>query len=224
MYSLSLLAGVAIGTCAAAFPPAGAVWEPVSGSWDRAVLTPERTWEGEGVQEPQVVYQPATKSLRMWYRGGGWGVPSGLGVADSLDGGKTWTKFAGNPVYVGKDAVSADCAGQPWVYQESADRYWLFTTNNHPVRTCVAFSTDGLAWKNASKSAESVVAPPPSGTLFGNRAVWKEPDGTWRLLQECGTQSGVWQVRGVNAWPVKRRGPLRPSALVAAQPLQPRNP
>ena len=40
---------------------------------------------------------------------------SSLGVADSFDNGKTWTKYKGNPVYVGADAVSKDCAGQPWV-------------------------------------------------------------------------------------------------------------
>jgi len=50
----------------------------------------------------QVVYQPATKSLRMWYRGAGWGAPSGVGVADSTDGGLTWTKHPRNPVYVGR--------------------------------------------------------------------------------------------------------------------------
>ena len=70
------------------------------------------------------------------------------------------------------------------MYKEGPGKYWLFTTNNHPVRTCVAFSNDGLAWKNASKTSHSVVPPPPNGTLFGNRAVWKEPSGDWRMLQE----------------------------------------
>jgi hypothetical protein len=143
-----------------------------------------------------VLYQPATDTLRMWYRGAGWGAPSGVGVADSADGGRTWAKSGLNPVYVGADAVSADCAGQPWVYRESAAKWWLFTTNNHPPRTCVAFSADGLAWANASASAASVVPLPPNGTLFGNRAVWREEEegAGWRMLQECGTASGVWQI------------------------------
>ena len=146
-------------------------------------------------QKPQVVYQPGTKSLRMWYRGAGWGHPSSIGVADSVDGGKTWAKFKGNPVYVGADHVSTDCAGQPWVYREAGGRgkYWLFTTNNSPARTCVATSVDGLSWRNASNTAASVVPLPPNGKLFGNRAVWKEADGSWRLLQEL-MAGGIWEV------------------------------
>lgn len=179
----------------AAFPPTGAAWRPAKGSWDLPVLEADNaTWEHSAVQEPQVIYQPKTKSLRMWYRGAGWGFPSGVGVADSFDGGITWQKYKNNPVYVGADQLSEDCAGQPWVYQETSSKYWLFTTNNHPPRTCVAFSTDGLAWKNASRSSESVVPLPPNGTLFGNRAAWKEADGRWKMLQECGTTSGVWQI------------------------------
>ena len=163
-----------------AFPPTtpgsgggGGMWQPVLGSWNNPVLVADNTtWEHSAVQEPQVIYQPATKSLRMWYRGAGWGFPSGVGVADSTDGGKTWKKHPRNPVYAN------DCAGQPWVYKESTTsghKYWLFTTNNHPARVCVATSTDGVSWQNATASSASAVPLPANGRLWGNRAVWKEP-------------------------------------------------
>jgi len=100
--------------------------------------------------------------------------------------------------YVGADAVSSDCAGQPWVYQEAdSGKYWLFTTNNHPPRVCVASSPDGIGWRNASTGSASVVPLPPDGTMFGNRAVWQEAGadgGGWKMLQECGTKAGVWQI------------------------------
>jgi hypothetical protein len=66
----------------AGFPPPGNVWKPVKGSWNTPVLTANAsTWERTAVQEPQVVFQKETNSLRMWYRGAGWDAPSGVGVA-----------------------------------------------------------------------------------------------------------------------------------------------
>jgi hypothetical protein len=152
----------------------------------------------------------------MWYRGAGWGFPTGVGVADSTDGGLTWKKYESNPVYA--DPID-ECAGQPWVYKEAPDKWWLYTTTNHkPARTCIAESTDGLSWKNVSRGTfhnRSHVPLPPSGTMFGNRAVWKEAEGVWRMLQECGTTDGVWEVflyYGTSAleWAVANEGaPLR---------------
>ena len=73
------------------FPPGGKVWKPVLGDWSKPVLTADpASWEADAVQEPQVIAMNG--SLRMWYRGAGWGVASGLGVADSTDGGRTWKK------------------------------------------------------------------------------------------------------------------------------------
>lgn len=64
------------------FPPGGAVWKPATGSWNTPVLTANASsWEHTAVQEPQVIYIPEDKVLRMWYRGAGWGHPSGVGVA-----------------------------------------------------------------------------------------------------------------------------------------------
>lgn len=210
--SLVLLAMV---SDAKRFPPAGAVWEPVLGSWNDPVLKADNTtWEATGVQEPQIIFQNKTNSLRMWYRGAGWGYPSGVGVADSFDGGKTWTKFKGNPIWGGPDKP-LEYGGQPFVYQETENQYWMFTTtNSHPPRTAISSSSDGLRWENVSTGPfvnQSHVPLPPTGTLFGNRAVWKEPDGTWRLLQECGTKEGVWQIflytgTDVLTWKVANQG------------------
>ena len=38
-----------------------------------------------------------------------------------------------------------------WVYRESPDQYWLYTTSNaKPPRVHIATSTDGLQWRNVS--------------------------------------------------------------------------
>ena len=207
-----------------AFPPATG-WQPVLGDWAKPVLTADNnTWEHTAVQEPQVIYMPELQLMRMWYRGAGWGKPSGLGVADSKDGGKTWHKYKGNPVWGGGRPESEDeYAGQPWIYREAADKYWLYTTSNsNPPRVAIATSTDGLSWRNCTEGPwvnQSHVPSPRggsvTGTLFGNRAVWKEAAGKWHMLQECGTSEGVWEVflySGTSAlnWTVANGGsPLR---------------
>jgi hypothetical protein len=72
-----------------------------------------------------VIYMPELKLMRMWYRGAGWGTPSGLGIADSTDSGKTWKKYTGNPVWGGGRPNKLEAAGQPWIYREAADKYWV---------------------------------------------------------------------------------------------------
>ena len=103
-----------------AFPPSAAVWKSASGDWNTPILTGTDPWEDSAVQEPQVIFLPEIKAMRMWYRGGGWGVPSGVGVADSFDGGLTWIKHKNNPVWTEPENV---CAGQPWVFRESTERF-----------------------------------------------------------------------------------------------------
>ena len=181
MALLAIQAAGITGLALAAFPPPGAdVWEPVTGSWNAPVLRADNSsWEHSAVQEPQIMAHNFTSGLgeaggsikiRMWYRGAGWDRPSGVGVADSTDGGRTWVKHPGNPVYTGGDS---NCAGQPWVYKEvGLEKFWLFTTSNGPgpAKTCVATSADGVLWANATGTAASVVPLPPGGKLFGNRA------------------------------------------------------
>jgi hypothetical protein len=190
------------GSTARSFPPTPG-WQPVLGDWNLPVLTADNTtWEKTAVQEPQVIYLPELKLMRMWYRGAGWGAPSGLGVADSTDNGKTWAKHKLNPVWGGTRPNKAEAAGQPWVYREAPDKYWLYTTTNgKPPQVHIATSTDGLSWKNCSEGPfvnRSHVPSPRggsvTGTLFGNRAVWKEAEGRWFMLQECGTSEGVWEI------------------------------
>ena len=115
------------------FPPAAAAaWRPVSGSWLTPALSPlNSSWEGMGVQEPQIIYQCATKSLRMWYRGAGWANRAmSLGVADSFDGGVTWKRHAYNPLPVKDSTGKRGWPGQPWIYKESPGKYWLYFTES----------------------------------------------------------------------------------------------
>ena len=212
-------------THSAHFPPSGKVWKPVLGDWSKPVLTADAgTWESDAVQEPQVIGMGGNGSMRMWYRGAGWGMASGLGVADSSDGGKTWRKYAGNPVWGGSRPNKDEAAGQPWVYREAADKYWLYTTSNGKPFPMVhiASSADGLSWVNVTEGPfvnRSHIPSPRggnvTGTLFGNRAVWKETEGVWWCLQECGTSEGVWEIflySGTSAlnWTVANNGnPLR---------------
>jgi hypothetical protein len=193
---LPLLPLLAAGPGSSTFPPSGAAGWRVSAR--NPVLVPDNaTWEHTAVQEPQVIYVPELKLMRMWYRGAGWGFPTGLGVADSPDGGKTWWKYAGNPVW-GARGVPGEAGGQPWIYREGPGLYWLYTTysdahgGGDSAAVQIAKSSDGLNWTNVSVGA----VPLPSahdarpaadrsvtGTMFGNRAVWKEAEGTWHMLQ-----------------------------------------
>ena len=126
----------------------------------------------------------------MWYRGAGWGAPSGLGVADSSDSGRSWQKYNGNPVW-GARGIAGESGGQPWIYRERNNVYWLYTTYSNAkgkASVQIASSADGLKWANVSVGA----VPLPSkddgrpdhsvtGTMFGNRAVWKEAEGKWHI-------------------------------------------
>jgi|EP01047_Picozoa_sp_COSAG01_P032554 hypothetical protein len=224
LLALSLVGGPMLG-CGSFPPPGAGGWRPPT---HNPVLVPDNaTWEHTAVQEPQVVFVPEQKLMRMWYRGAGWGFPSGLGVADSTDLGRTWQRYARNPVW-GARGIPGEGGGQPWIYREGPGQYWLYTTfsNAHGAgKTAtmqIAKSGDGLAWTNVSVGA----VPLPSahdarpaadraitGTMFGNRAVWKEANGKWHMLQECGTSEGVWEVflyagSSATEWRV-RAGPLR---------------
>ena len=76
-------------------------------------------------------------------------------VACWFSGGKTWQKYKGNPVWGGGRPNAKEAAGQPWVYRESADKYWLYTTSNGKPYPSVhiASSTDGLSWTNVTDGA-----------------------------------------------------------------------
>ena len=113
---------------------------------------------------------------------------------------------------------ATEAAGQPWVYREAADKYWLYTTSNgKSPKVHIAKSSDGLHWSDVPSGplANGSHVPSPGGTgwaaLFGNRAVWKEAEGEWYLLQECGTPAGVWEIflyRGTSAldWTIANEG------------------
>ena len=186
-------------TARAAYPPTDAA------SWARApsnpVLRPTLAWEGACVCENHVLYDAASAEFVMFYRGG-WGTQA-VGRATSADG-VTWAKLA-EPVFGAAD----NNGGEPWVYREGADlsgELLLYTTNNNPPHVFISSSTDGgLSWtpRNAS------VPPPPSGSLFGNRVVWRE-GAQWLMLQEV-MAAGPWQTFLYNSsdgldWQVQHDG------------------
>ena len=61
-------------------------------------------------------------------------------------------RYKGNPVWGGTRPNKAEAAGQPWVYREATNKYWLYTTTNgNPPRAHIASSADGLAWVNVTE-------------------------------------------------------------------------
>ena len=191
--------------CAAA-PLASAAYPPTDrAAWSRApgnpVLRPTLPWEGACVCENHVLYDASRAVFVMFYRGG-WGSQA-VGRATSADG-VTWAKLP-QPVF----GAALNNGGEPWVYRSGADlsgELLLYTTNNNPPHVFISSSTDGgLTW---TPRASSVPAP-PTGSLFGNRVVWRE-GAQWLMLQEV-MAAGPWQTFLYNssdglAWAVQNAG------------------
>ena len=64
----------------------------------RPVLSPDQAWEKGAVMCPDVQWDEATHLFRMWYSAGEQYEPDAIGCATSADG-KTWTKWAANPIF-----------------------------------------------------------------------------------------------------------------------------
>jgi predicted GH43/DUF377 family glycosyl hydrolase len=73
----------------------GRTWTRVSKT---PVLSPDQPWEKSAVMCPHVEWDVPAQLFRMWYSGGEQYEPDAIGYATSADG-KTWTKFAGNPIF-----------------------------------------------------------------------------------------------------------------------------
>ncbi len=81
---------------------------------------------------------------------------------------------------------------QPWVVMGNGTSPWLLFTSTWDVahgasRVNIATADDGLAW--TSRDASVPLPNGGSATLFGNRAVWLEPERGWLMLQEVGIPS-----------------------------------
>jgi predicted GH43/DUF377 family glycosyl hydrolase len=75
--------------------PDGKTWTRMS---RKPVLAPEQPWEKGAVMCPHVMWDPRSRSYRMWYSGGEQYEPDAIGYATSPDG-LAWTKHPGNPVF-----------------------------------------------------------------------------------------------------------------------------
>jgi hypothetical protein len=159
----------------AAFPPTDSTWarSPAPGV---PVLNATLPWEGACVCENVALYDASRAEFVMFYRGG-WGTQM-VGRATSTDA-LTWTKHA-TPVFA---APAGAIGGQPWIHREGADlsgTLRLYTTDNNPPQVFISSSTDGgFTWTAEQPS----IALPPTGSLWGNRVVWRE-GATWLMLQE----------------------------------------
>ena len=176
------------------FPPTDASWLDIG-----PVVVATDPWEGTAVQEPQVYWDTYNQEFRMYYRGG-WGNQS-VGAATSKTG-LTWKKYEHNPIYGagGSNVNGLNEGGQPYVFREDINKYWLYTTA--PGRMNIAISEDGFVWKTQNSS----IKLPDGCTLWGNRAVWTEQISTtnkdnsttkstvYYMLQETGWTDGVWKI------------------------------
>ena len=174
------------------FPPTDASWFDIG-----AVLLPTEPWEETCVCEPQVYWDADQDEFRMYYRGG-WGNMS-VGIATSKTG-INWTKYKNNPVYGGggSNVTGLFEGGQPYVFRERKDKYWLFTTHRWDKMN-IATSKNGYTW-----TPQDVEIPhPPGCSAWGNRVVWIEKtyktnetreSNTYFMLQEAGFKGGVWSI------------------------------
>lgn len=161
-------------------------YPPTDNSWVRAlnnpVLRPTLSWEGSCVCENVALWDETNREFVLFYRGG-WSSQA-VGRATSPDG-LNWTKSP-LPVY----GWPSD-GGEPWIYRETNDlsgTLLLYTTNNHPPHVFISSSIDsGMTWTALNSS----ISPPPSGSLWGNRIVWKE-GSQWLMLHEV--LAGPWQI------------------------------
>ena len=167
----------------AAFPPTDSSWtrSPAPGV---PVLNASLSWEGACVCENVALYDAARAEFVMFYRGG-WGTQM-VGRATSPDG-LSWEKHA-TPVF----GADGKIGGQPYVFHEGANlsgTLMMFTTDNNPPHVYIATSVDrGFTWTQEASS----IALPPTGSLWGNRVVWRE-GATFFMLQEV-MAAGPWQI------------------------------
>ena len=158
------------------------------GVWKRegVVLEGTEAWEiagGARVHEPTVIREGNAQILsgtvfKMWYAAGS---PSKIGYAESTDG-KTWTKYASNPVLAGDIA-------RPFVMKDG-NTYYMTVAPTGDTQIDIYTSSDGLSW---TLGAASIVAKEGVGWENDNVAgtyIWKEAANDWRMIYEA--RGTVW--------------------------------
>jgi predicted GH43/DUF377 family glycosyl hydrolase len=127
------------------------------------VLKPRNdNWEGNRINQPRVVVV-SDDHWRMYYTGWGFEGPGtswAMGIAESFDGGLTWSRFGEEPILERGALDSPDGGGAcvPMVlFVEGRWMMW-YTAGvvNHSSHTqihlCLAYSKDGLHWEKADEN------------------------------------------------------------------------
>jgi len=122
------------------------------------VLKPRAdNWEGNLINQPRVV-AVTPEHWRMYYTGWGFNGPGtkwALGLAESFDGGTTWTRLGDEPILPRGDKSSPDGAGAcvPMVLRVG-DRWFMWYTagqlnpaGHQNIHICLATSRDGVTWE-----------------------------------------------------------------------------
>ncbi len=125
------------------------------------------TYDDDWVLCPEPV-QISPTHLRMYYaakkKGGFFSKVWSLACADSLDGGKTWTKYAGNPIQTATDDEwESGAVGFTSVeHDDKGWRMWYLGTDqssNAVKQVGYATSADGLKWDRYAKNPVIAVDP-----------------------------------------------------------------
>lgn len=149
------------------------------------VLEPSEGWEGVAVMCPNVMWDRASRTWKMWYSGGEQYEPNAIGYATSTDG-LSWKKHVSNPVFTPdrkceweKERVTAAqvILWRGWYYAF----YIGFRDIDH-AQIGLARSRDGIT--NWVRHAENpIVRPTPDG--WDADACYKpfavNSNGSWRL-------------------------------------------
>ena len=144
----------------------GIAWTKYAGN---PVLTPgaAAAWDADSVCEPRVL-RVGAQYYMFYTRCTG---THGIGLATSADG-KSWTKYAGNPVFVAAPGDVWDNLQVSWgeVYYDGMRFYMWYpgrkTSDVAGFSLGVATSPDGKVWTRSPNSP--VMTPPPSALNKGD--------------------------------------------------------
>ncbi len=179
-------------------PPTHLAWTPA----DDPVIEPGSDyWDGGNTLHCEVHYDGGTGTWFLYWTGEmAEGYPyRQIGVATSTDG-KTWTKYAGNPVLtIDYDTTTVDGihVHMPTVVQKSADEFHMFYScyqNNLGNRICHATSPDGLAWT-------------PEGVALDFGAEGEFDSSSLRMPDAWIDESGLWHMWYDGTGPDEHYGP-----------------
>ena len=155
---------------------------PVSDVWEKSAENPvlptgsDGEWDDQEVSRASVVAVGDT--LKMWYSGfdGTMDGPTRIGHARSVDGGETWVKYDGNPVFIEGETGQWDDEGVDGacvLRDGGLYRMWYIGHDENVTghyRIGLATSTDGVHWER--HGGNPVLGPGPPGTFDDDQVLW----------------------------------------------------